>query len=147
MLCSRWPFRAEKIWCTFVLRTNIIFHGNQYIVILHHAFMAIDFCNVFCNLLLQSEKEPSECYIILSRPSKILFPWKPIVWCVGWIDKVYSGCTIWCTIFLIKPFEVHNFLWCMHAPKVFTRCTKNRAPEFQILSALSFIVCLLLLKI
>ena len=78
MLCLSWPFRAEEIWCTFVLRTNIILHGNQYIVILHHTFMAIDLCNVFCNLLGNklknnlnySEKEPSKCYIILSRHSK-----------------------------------------------------------------------------
>ena len=77
------------------------------------------------NDLNYSEKEPSKCYIILSRHSKILFPQKPIVWCVGWIDKVCSRCTICCTIFLIKPFEVHVFLWCMRTPKVLTRRTKN----------------------
>ena len=48
----------------------------------------------------------------------------------------------WCLIFLIMPFKVHIFLWCMRAPKVFTRRTKTHAPEFQILSALSITVML-----
>ena len=81
------------------------------------------------NDLDYSEKEPSECYIILSRHSKILFPSKPIVRCIGWIDKVYSRCTIWCIIFLIKPFKVHVFLWCTLAPKVFTRYMKKRGAQ------------------
>ena len=88
---------------------------------------------VMCNLLGKKLKkwfellwkEPSECCIILSRHSKILFPQKPIVWCVGWIGKVCSRCTIWCTIFLIKPFEVHVFLWCTRTPKVLRRRMKN----------------------
>ena len=31
---------------------------------------------------------------------------------------------------------MHVFPWCTRAPKVFTRRTKNGAPQFQILSAL-----------
>ena len=38
--------------------------------------------------------------------------------------------------FIDKAFRGARFPWCKHAPKVFTRYTKNRAPEFQILSAL-----------
>ena len=102
-----------------------------------------DLCNVFCNLLGSKLKKWFELLWkgtmrmlhYLSRHSKILFPQKPIVWYVGWIDKVYSRCTIWCTIFLLKPFEVHVCPRCTRAPKVLTRHTKNRAPEFQILSA------------
>ena len=96
-----------------------------------------DLCNVFAiylvtswkNDLNYSEKEPSECYIILSRHSKILFPSKPIVRCIGWIDKVYSRCTIWCTIFLIKPFKVHIFLWCTLHQKCLQGTRKNEAHE------------------
>ena len=83
------------------------------------------------NDLNYSEKEPSECYITLSRHSKILFPQKPIVWCVGGIDKVCSRCTIWCTIFLIKPFEVLVFPWCTRAPKVYTRISNFQIQDIK----------------
>ena len=90
--------RAEKLWCTFVLWTkrapNIDWTGTKYRAI-NGSQMTIttaklmlctnytpDLCNVFCNLLGNkqkndfnySEKEQNECFIILSRHGKILFP-------------------------------------------------------------------------
>ena len=119
-------------------------HYGCALIILQICVMCFAICLVtsWKNDLNYSEKEPSEYYIILSRPSKIVFPQKPIVWCVGWIDKFCSRCTIWCTIFLIKSFEVHVFLLCTHTPKVLTRHTKNETSyNGRMLEGTLLLVC------
>ena len=41
--CTKHRLEGHEILCT-----NIIFHGNQYILLLHHVFMAINKINITC---------------------------------------------------------------------------------------------------